>query len=343
MKRYIHFFIILTIVTSFYSCKNEEVNPKDPTGIEFSTAPFDLDGINAKFAKDIAYDDKERTKLDIFLPESSTPTPLVIYIHGGGYKTGDKSHPYAVQFGLDFPSRVKALLSNKVAFASINYSFLKNKGEEKEGVIKCLNDAKRALQYIRSRANDFNIDKEKIALTGVSAGAGSSLWIATRDEMADPNNADNVLRESTRVKAIALLETQATYNLDKWKSDIFVDYNLSWDDFFKLSEDDISSLYGIDSMSEYNSEKINKYKSNVDMLAQMTSDDPEIWADNRSFLVVSPTINKNIAYHHAYHVREIKEKADEVGIPNVCYYGNPVIFSDPSKESLVDFLLRNLK
>ena len=78
------------------------------------------------------------------------------------------------------------------------------------------------------------------------------------------------------------------------------------------------------------------------MLASMTSDDPAIWADNTKTPVVAPTSN-NIANHHAFHVREIKEKADAVGIPNVVYYGkDPLIFGDSSGESLVDFLIRNL-
>ena len=42
-------------------------------------------------------------------------------------------------------------------------------------------------------------------------------------------------------------------------------------------------------------------------------------------------------------VREIKEKADLVGIKNICYYGkDPIIYSDESEESYIDFIIRKI-
>ena len=166
------------------------------TVLEPSESPINIEGIDAVFAQDIEYDIKERTKFDIFLPSSTTPTSLVIFIHGGGFKNGDKSKPYTATTNVDYPEELRAFLSNNIAFATINYTLLEDFGVETEGVLKCMNDSKRALQYIRSRADDFNIDKDKIALTGGSAGAGTSLWIATNDDMADTSNSDPVLRES---------------------------------------------------------------------------------------------------------------------------------------------------
>ena len=46
------------------------------------------------------------------------------------------------------------------------------------------------------------------------------MWIGFQDEMADPQNSDPVLRESTRVDAIGALETQATYDLVRWETEI---------------------------------------------------------------------------------------------------------------------------
>jgi hypothetical protein len=78
------------------------------------------------------------------------------------------------------------------------------------------------------------------------------------------------------------------------------------------------------------------------MIELITSDDPEIWTENILTKVKSPT-NSGIANHHAFHVREIKEKADLVGISNVCYYGNnPIIYSDESGESYLDFIIRKV-
>ena len=46
-----------------------------------------------------------------------------------------------------------------------------------DGILSSLNDAKRALQYIKYNHEKYNIDKTKIGLMGSSAGATSSLWI----------------------------------------------------------------------------------------------------------------------------------------------------------------------
>ena len=68
------------------------VEPARPAlDLTFTTAPIDLPNVSAKFAADVAYGDGERNLFDIYLPECDDPTPLVIYIHGGGFTGGDKS------------------------------------------------------------------------------------------------------------------------------------------------------------------------------------------------------------------------------------------------------------
>lgn len=52
-------------------------------------------------------------------------------------------------------------------------------------------------------AKDWNINTHRIALTGGSAGACTSMWLLTHDDLADPKADDPVLRESTRVCAAA--------------------------------------------------------------------------------------------------------------------------------------------
>src|SRR5207302_11330766 len=66
-----------------------------------------------------------------------------------------------------------------------------------------LEDAARALQMIRSKAGEWNLDKKRIGATGGSAGACSSLWLAFHDDLADPKSEDPVARESTRLHCAA--------------------------------------------------------------------------------------------------------------------------------------------
>jgi acetyl esterase/lipase len=73
-----------------------------------------------------------------------------------------------------------------------------------------LEDAARALQFVRSKAAEWNIDKKRIGATGGSAGACSSLWLAFHDDMADPKSSDPIARESTRLYCAAVNGAQVT-------------------------------------------------------------------------------------------------------------------------------------
>lgn len=80
-----------------------------------------------------------------------------------------------------------------------------------------LSDAARALQFVRSKAAEWNLDKQRIGATGGSAGACSSLWLAFHPEMADPQSADPIARESTRLRCAAVTGAQTTLDPKQMK------------------------------------------------------------------------------------------------------------------------------
>lgn len=327
--------------------KKDNTTPNTTSNITYSDSPFDLQGINAKFAKDIPYDNKARTQLDIWLPASNTPTGLVIYIHGGGFTSGDKDFVYTTQSGgaWDFPADIRYFLQNKIAFATVRYTLLNTTGET-EGIKKPMGDIRRALQYIRSRANDFNIAKDKIVLAGNSAGAGCALWIGFNNDVANASASDPVLRESSRVKGIVARETQASYNIeDRWVNDVFTDYSVTWSQILANETGNIQKIYGVSSIAQYNSPAIVAYRTEVDMLALMSADDPEIWVNNTLRDVVHPysPFTPDIPSHHAFHARELRKRAIAVGLRNVVYYGkNPTIYADPGNEGWTQFCRRKI-
>jgi len=324
--------------------KDGNILPAGST-ITYSSSPFDLQGINAKFAKDIAYDNKARTQFDIWLPVSNIATGLVIYVHGGGFTSGDKDFVYTPQSGgaWDFPADIRFLLQQNIAVATVRYTLLNPTGET-EGIKKPMGDVRRALQYIRSRAADFNIAKDKIILAGNSAGAGTSLWIAFNNDVANPASSDPVLRESTRVKGVVARETQASYNIeDTWVNNVFADYNLIWTQIVANETGNIQKIYGVSSIEQYQSPAIVAYRKEVDMLSLLSADDPEIWVNNTLRDVVHPYTAPEISTHHAFHARELKKKADAIGVKNIVYYGkNPVIYAHPSNESWTQFCKRKI-
>jgi acetyl esterase/lipase len=150
----------------------------------------------------VAYGSHERQVLDFWRAKSGAPTPVLFHIHGGGWVNGDK----AVVAQLD------RYLAAGISVVSINYRFVTQAIEAgvKPPVQWPLADAARALQFVRSRAREWNLDKTRIIATGGSAGACSSLYLAFHDDFADPRSSDPVARESTRLFAAAVNIAQTT-------------------------------------------------------------------------------------------------------------------------------------
>jgi acetyl esterase/lipase len=154
--------------------------------------------------ENVPYGDHPRQVIDFYQAESRGPTPLVLYIHGGGWMGGDKEG--AETYGL------KRLLDHGISVAAINYRFISQADEAgvSPPVKWPIGDAVRALQFVRSKAGEWNIDKTRVGATGGSAGACSSLWLAYHDDMAQPNSPDPIARESTRLTCAAVVGAQTS-------------------------------------------------------------------------------------------------------------------------------------
>lgn len=153
-------------------------------------------------AANVPYGKHERQVIDFWKAKSDSPTPLVLYIHGGGWRGGDKRSLRGVQQYLDAG----------ISVAAINYRYVQQAAKMKvEPPVKApLHDAARALQFIRSKAKEWNLDKKRVGATGGSAGGCSSLWLALHDDLAKPDGKDPIARESTRLYCAAVNGAQTT-------------------------------------------------------------------------------------------------------------------------------------
>ena len=99
--------------------------------------------------------------LDIYLPaDAKENSPLVIFIHGGGWIGNDK---YA-DMGY-MPNTVSAMLDNGLAVASIDYRFAQD--AVFPGILQ---DCNKAVSFLYDNAAKYNLDKSRIAIMGFSAG-----------------------------------------------------------------------------------------------------------------------------------------------------------------------------
>lgn len=153
----------------------------------------------------VPYGEHPRQVLDFWKAPSPRPAPVLLFIHGGGWNAGDKSKVAGL-------FDVGRLLAAGISVVSINYRLIAQAREAGiEPPVKApMRDAARALQFVRSKAVEWNLDKARIAAGGGSAGACTSLWLAFRDDLADAGSADPVARESTRLWCVAVAGAQTT-------------------------------------------------------------------------------------------------------------------------------------
>ena len=153
----------------------------------------------------VAYGPHPKQVLDFWKAKSDRPTALLFFVHGGGWMVGDKAKP-------DFLANS---LGAGISVVSINYRFIPEAIADgvNPPVKACLEDAARALQFVRSKAGEWNIDPARIAGCGGSAGGFTALWLAYHPDLADAKSADPVARESTRVKCVLTFVPQTTLDL----------------------------------------------------------------------------------------------------------------------------------
>ena len=148
---------------------------------------------------ELRYGPDRLQSLDLHVPEGGGPAPVVVYFHGGAFVGGDK-HPCA-------PQLVALLAARGIAFACADYRLA-----PAVHFPVPMRDGARAVQWLRAHAAEYRLDPSRVALMGLSAGAGVALWVAFHPDLADPGSPDPVLRESTAVAAVVTGNAQATYD-----------------------------------------------------------------------------------------------------------------------------------
>ena len=277
-----------------------------------------------KPAPDVAnakYGPHERNVIDLWQAKSEGPTPLIIYIHGGGFRAGDKS-----SLDGDLLARCREA---GISVAAINYRFSQHAPYPAPML-----DGARAVQFLRSKAKEWNLDPKRFAATGGSAGAGISLWLAFRDDMADSTSADPVARESTRLSCAAVLGAQATYD-PRW-----IQKHVGG----RAHEHPaLAQLYGL-KPDELDTPKARKLIDDAAPINFITKDDPPVYlfySEPKGPLPADAKPGEGI--HHPNFGTALKEKLDEFQIECVVRHRDDFKGKSQLNKEMMEFLVKHLK
>jgi acetyl esterase/lipase len=109
----------------------------------------------------------ERQMLDLYAPAQSTNHPIVIWIHGGGWQTGDKK---------DVGHKPQAFTDKGFLLASVNYRLL-----PEVKIKQMAEDVAKAIRWVHDHARDFGGDPDTMIVMGHSAGAQLAALVCTDD------------------------------------------------------------------------------------------------------------------------------------------------------------------
>lgn len=303
------FLVLLTVAlfaTNIFAQDDEPAAKAQPAKIA-------ADVVNAK------YGPLERNVFDLWKPKSKKPTPLMVYIHGGGFVNGDKDKLSA--------NLLKRMLDNGIAVMAINYSLL-----PQHVYPQAYMDSARAIQFARANAKEWNLDKDKIGAMGSSAGGLTSLWLGFHDDLADAKATDPVLRESTRLKVLAVWSAQTTLVPEVVGPRVgaaTLKHSFYTGRLFGLKPADMQT------------EKVKAMVKEASPLSHLTKDDPPVW----SYYSVAnkPQTDETTtsdAIHHPYFGVVLKEEMDKLKIENKLRHKDD---GKTINDDVVAFIVKHLK
>ncbi len=173
MLKYLLLFFGLICFT--LSAKAQTTKPVKYKDIIFSDITIDKD---LNYVPDASPDKKKSFLFDLYQPKEdhSAPRPLIIWMHGGGFKFGSKDVKSIQLWSKTFAQR-------GYVCAAINYSLSKkdplfNFSELQKSCYYAVQDVKTAIAYFKKHHTEYNIDPDKIILAGNSAGGLIALQAA---------------------------------------------------------------------------------------------------------------------------------------------------------------------
>jgi acetyl esterase/lipase len=160
-----------------------------------------------------------RQWLDLYhVPSNPAPTPVVLWLHGGGWASGDENNPRAL-----------ALTNHNIAVAAVSYRYTTNPPPSPYPPSlphpAQIQDVKSAIRWLRANAAQFNLDPNRVGIWGFSAGGHLSALTGATGH-TNLFDVGEHLAQSSRVQAVVdmtgptdLLQAPTTvpgFDYDRW-------------------------------------------------------------------------------------------------------------------------------
>lgn len=153
---------------------------------------------NVRVLHDLAYGTDSAQRLDVYIPAEAKDATVIVMVHGGGWKRGDKAMQGVVE------NKVAHWSAQGAIFVSANYRMLP------ANVLTQADDVARAISFAQKNAAAWGGDPRKFVLMGHSAGAHLIALITSAPEIASRNNVQRwlatVLLDSAALDVPAIME-----------------------------------------------------------------------------------------------------------------------------------------
>jgi arylformamidase len=126
--------------------------------LAFSAQAAVPDGV--KILRDVAYGPAKQQAMDVYLPPDAKAAPIILMVHGGAWRFGDKRHPPV------FENKVARWVPRGFIFVSVNYPMA-----PESDPVEQADDVARALAAVQAAAPGWSGDPARVILMGHSAGA----------------------------------------------------------------------------------------------------------------------------------------------------------------------------
>jgi len=156
---------------------------------------------------DIAYREgkSEAWKLDLVMPKSKSKEAraAIVFVHGGGWRSGDKRKGYFMRGAIEYAQRGYVCIT-------VNYRLI-----AEAPLPACIEDVKCAVRWLRANAKKYNVDPKRIGAYGNSAGAHLVCMLGLAKLEAKLEGDGPYQDQSSLVQAVCASATPTSFVLDK--------------------------------------------------------------------------------------------------------------------------------